>query len=756
MTGNIALSIADSTSTGPGPPFPADAPNVLMIVLDDLGFAQAGCYGSDIDTPNLDRLAQRGVRFTNFHTTAICSPTRACLLTGRNHHRVGMGLVPDLPLNFPGYTGEFPRAAGTLAHVLRDQGWATRAVGKWHLVPWDQRDSGPFHMWPSGLGFERYYGFLNAETNQWTPNLVRDHDHIEPPASPDEGYHLDADLADQAIAQLRQLRQNRPHQPFFLYYATGAPHAPHHAPTEWVDRYRGRFDAGWDAWREQTLARAQDLGVVPADVELSERPPWVEAWDDIDDERRRLYARIMEVYAGFVSHTDHHIGRVLDHLESTGELDETIVMVISDNGASPEGGPHGTWNVMRQYVKTQDREPIADEFAHIHELGGHRAYNHYPWGWAWAGNTPFRRWKRYTFEGGVRDPLIVSWPGCPDPGATRDQYCHVTDLMPTVLDLLGITPPATLDGTEQMTLDGVSLGEVLADPDAAETRTTQYYECWGSRAMYADGWKAVTNHVSQFHPDEMELIVGSHDFATDEWELFDTRSDFTESSNLAEQRPDKLAELVALWEAEAERNQVLPLNDRAPRANAEHMRMPWLSFRTVHHLRPGDKVHELSGPMIFGRCRITAGFDGGVAANASGVLFEQGDWVNGWALFLHDGHLHLAVNLHGSEHRLAAPITAGRDLVAVDLSLDDDRLLVELRDGGEPLTTGTFTIGGPMGPWASDGAFLTVGYARHFPVSDLYQPPAPAPSNFTGLVFDTAPAPEFDFEAELRRAMRHQ
>lgn len=755
MTENIALSITDSTSTRPEPPFPSDSHNVLVIVLDDLGFAQAGCYGSDIDTPNLDRLAERGVRFTNFHTTAICSPTRACLLTGRNHHRVGMGLVPDLPLNFPGYTAEFPRAAGTLAHVLRDRGWATRAIGKWHLVPWDQRDTGPFHMWPSGQGFERYYGFLNAETNQWTPNLVRDHEHIEPPATPAEGYHLDADLADQAISQLRQLRQNRSDQPFFLYYATGSPHAPHHAPAEWVERYRGRFDIGWDVWRTQTLARAKERGVVPFDVQLSERPSWVEAWDDIDDECRRLYARMMEVYAGFVSHTDHHIGRLLDHLESTGELDNTIVVLISDNGASPEGGPHGTWNVMQQYVKSRDPDSLSAEFTHMEELGGFKSYNHYPWGWAWAGNTPFRRWKRYTFEGGVRDPLIISVPGCPDPGSTRDQYCHVTDLMPTVLDLLGIAPPEMLDGTEQMTLDGESLGEILADTTAAETRTTQYYECWGSRAVYDDGWKAVTNHVSQFHAEEMELISGSDDFATDRWELFDTRSDFTESVDLAESEPEKLAELISIWEAEAERNQVLPLNDRAPRANLEHMRMPWLSFRTEHRLRPGDKVHEVSGPMVLRRCRIAARFEGGLEAGASGVLFEQGDWITGWALFLDRGSLHLAVNLHGRNHELVAPVADGSELLVVDLAVEKGELDVVVRDGDKHVTEGAFDVG-VMGPWASDGAFLTVGYARHFPVSDRYQPPAPAPSNFTGLVFDTAPAAEFDFAAEFERAMRHQ
>ncbi|MFT5203373.1 MAG: arylsulfatase A-like enzyme, partial [Candidatus Aldehydirespiratoraceae bacterium] len=307
---SIVLSLAESTAPRAPRPYPAGKPNVVVIVLDDLGFAQLGCYGSSLDTPNLDRLAERGLRFTNFHTTAVCSPTRACLLTGRNHHRVGMGMLPDLPINYPGYTGEFPSSAGTMAQILLDQGYSTTAIGKWHLVPRDQRASGPFNMWPTGVGFERYYGFLNGETNQWTPNLIRDQQHVEPPATPDEGYHLDADLADEAITQLRSLHIHNPDRPFLLWYATGAPHAPHQVAPEWIEPFAGRFDSGWDVMREETFARQKALGVVPADAELSARPEWVEAWDDIDPDRRRLYARMMEVYAGFLAHTDHHIGRV--------------------------------------------------------------------------------------------------------------------------------------------------------------------------------------------------------------------------------------------------------------------------------------------------------------------------------------------------------------------------------------------------------------------------------------------------------------
>ncbi|MEM7141880.1 MAG: sulfatase/phosphatase domain-containing protein, partial [Actinomycetota bacterium] len=413
-------------------------------------------------------------------------------------------------------------------------------------------------------------------------------------------------------------------------------------------------------------------------------------------------------------------------------------------------------NIMQQYKKALGPDQVDEELAHMGELGGFTTYNQYPCRSAHAGNTTIRRWKRYAFEGGVRDPLIVSWPGCDDPGTTRDQYCHVTDLMPTVLDLLGIEVPAELDGTEQMSLDGVSFRAALDDGAADETRTSQYYECWGSRAIYADGWKAVTNHVSQFHADEMALIPGSDDFATDEWELFDTRTDFTESVNLAADEPEKLAGLIAQWDAEAERNNVLPLNDRAPRANVEHMRMPWLGYKTVHALRPGDKVHEVSGPMVFGRCRIVAGFDGGLEPNASGVLFEQGDWVTGWTLYLSGGDLTFALNLGGEEQRVIAPVAAGSDLLAVDFTISQGRLEATLLDGNGECGTGAMDTPGGLGPWAADGAFMTVGYARHFPVSDGYEPPAPTPSNFTGLVFDTGPAPEFDFDAELARVMRHQ
>ncbi len=751
----IELALKDSSAPAAPSPFRTGAPNVVVIVLDDLGFAQLGCYGSDLETPNLDRIAERGLRFTNFHTTAICSPTRACLLTGRNHHRVGMGMLPDLPVNYPAYTGQFPRSAGTLAQILLDAGYSTTAIGKWHLVPRDQRATGPFHMWPTGVGFERYYGFLNGETNQWTPNLVRDQSHVEPPATPEEGYHLDADLADEAIASLRDRRIHQPDRPFFLYYATAAPHAPHQAPAEWIDRFAGRFDDGWDAWRERTFARQKELGIVPADAELSARPDWVEAWDDIDPDRRRLYARMMECFAGFLAHADHQIGRVLDEIEAAGELDDTIVVMVSDNGCSAEGGPNGTWNQLRHYI-TDEEDDIEAELAHYDDLGGPRSSGHYPWGWALAGNTPFRRWKRYTFEGGVRDPLLVSWPGgLGDHGGVRDQYCHVVDLLPTVLDLAGIAPPDELGGVPQMSIDGVTIRDALADVRAPDPRTQQYFECWGSRAIYRDGWKAVTNHVNQLTRAERDNIAGSADFADDEWQLFDTTTDFSESHDLAAAHPETLAELVALWHEEAERNQVLPLDDSRDN-RVDQMHLPWLTFRGTYQLRPGDKLHESNAPVLLFGFRMVASFDADLAADADGVLCEQGDWIAGWAWFLRDGVATWTLVYDGREARVEAPVPRGARVLSLDaVPRETGGFALTLRADGDDIATGEIADVIPA-TIAPDGAFLTVGYARPFPVVEDYSPPAEAPEGFVGVRIDVGAPPPFDFDSELEHVMRHQ
>ena len=497
------------------------------------------------------------------------------------------------------------------------------------------------------------------------------------------------------------------------------------------------------------------MGVIAADVELSARPEWVEPWDDVDPDRQRLYARMMEVYAGFLSHADHHLGRLLDYLEQSGDAENTVVALISDNGASGEGGPNGSWNHLR-HVISDEEDDLELELAHYDELGGFRSAGHYPWGWALAGNTPFRRWKRYTFEGGVRDPFILSWPaGIAAREELRHQYCHVTDVMPTILDLAGVQAPTEFGGVEQMSFDGASMRTVLDNAGSPDHRASQYYECWGSRAMYHQGWKAVTNHVNQLTAADRKNIVGSHDFVEDHWELFDTVTDPTESTDLADQHPEKVAELVDLWNAEADRNGVLPIDDTSVNRIA-HMYVPWMSLRSRYELVPGDQVHEASGPLQFGGYRAVAAFSEGLPEGAAGIICEQGDWTSGWAMFVAEGELRWVAVVYGREYRAVAPAPVGARLVGAVLDPTDDGLFtvtmvadeVEIGSGSQPV---------PLpANWAPDGAFLTVGYGRPFPVCDDYSPTFEAPEGLVSLVIETGPLPPFDFEAEMAHAMRHQ
>ncbi|HMD46004.1 MAG TPA: arylsulfatase, partial [Acidimicrobiales bacterium] len=425
---------------------PAGAPNVVMVVLDDVGFAQLGCFGSDIETPVIDALADGGLRFSNFHTTAVCSATRSCLLTGRNHHSNGMGRVIEVATGFPGYDAVIPRANGFVSEMLLPHGYATYAVGKWHLTPEDECHAGASRRrWPLGRGFERFYGFMSGETHQFAPALVHDNHLVDPPAGIEDGYHLTEDLVDRAIGFVRDLRAVDDTKPFFLYYCPGACHTPHQAPAEWIERYRGRFDGGWDEWRDRTFERQQASGVLRPGTELSPRPEWVRAWADLSPDARRLYARYMEAFAGFLSHTDHHLGRLLDFLALTGDLDDTVVVVLSDNGASSEGGPTGTLNILHGWNRSP--QSLEDALARIDEIGGPRWHNNYPWGWTLAGNTPFKRWKREVHEGGVADPLVVAWPRrLAAVAGVRHQYVHAIDLVPTLLDLVGLGAPTEIDG----------------------------------------------------------------------------------------------------------------------------------------------------------------------------------------------------------------------------------------------------------------------------------------------------------------------
>ncbi|MCC5954142.1 MAG: arylsulfatase [Acidimicrobiia bacterium] len=724
-TTTAPLTTADATSERPEPPFRAGAPNVVVIVLDDTGFAQLGCYGADIATPAIDGLADDGVRLTNFHTTAVCSPTRACLLTGRNHHRVGVGMLPDLPMAFPGYTSRIPSSAGTMAEILRNEGYATFAVGKWHLTPRDQRSpSGPFENWPLGKGFEHYYGFLGGDANHWAPELVRDNSYVDPPRSPDEGYHLTEDLAEEAIARLRELRRNQPTRPFLLWWALGATHAPHHVTPEWVEPYRGQFDLGWDAWRVETLERQIRLGIMPTGTELPTPSEHVPRWDTLSAEHRRLYARMMEIYAGFLTHTDAQIARVLAALGDLGERENTIVVLLSDNGASGEAGPHGSVSEFR-FAQGRD-EDVELNLRLIDELGGPRTYNHYPWGWAEAGNTPVRRFKRYTFEGGVRDPCIVSWPaGLAGRGAIRHQYCHAIDLLPTLLDLAQVSAPDELAGVQQMSFDGVSLRSMLDDAAAPDPRTSQYYECWGSRAMFEGGWKVVTNHVNQLTHAERDLIEGSSDFATDHWHLFDTTNDPAENVDLGDEHPEIRDRLVARWYEEAERNGVLPLSDGVMDRIA-HLFLPWPTGARRVTLRPGERVFEDNTPVLSNGFTITATLAQPLAPGAAGVLAEQGDYNGGWVWHATGDSLVFAVSFV-SEYvtSLDVPLPAGATRLAVVGRPDGDAMELACVADGKTIGTGRLPHAWP-GLWTpNSSASLLCGVGRPLPVCDGYDPTVP-------------------------------
>ena len=736
---------ADETTLAPAAAASGHAvrPNVVMIVLDDLGFGQLGCFGSDIETPNFDRLAAAGLRYNRFHVTAVCSPTRAALLTGRNHHAVGMGFVPDAPLRVPGYTGRIPKSAATLAHHLREAGYSTFAVGKWHLTPRpDRTASGPFDWWPLGQGFERFYGFLHADTNQWTPNLVSDNHFVDPPARPEDGYHLTEDLVDTARRQILDQQQATPGKPFFLYLATGATHTPHQVPAEWSDRYRGRYDDGWQRWRERTFARQVDNGAVPAGTELTERPPWVADWDALPDAERRLYARMHEVYAGFLSHTDHQVGRLLGLLEELGLSEDTLIMVCSDNGASAEGGSSGTINEHR-FLLGMDN--LDDNLARMDELGGFRLYNHYAWGWAWAGNTPFRLWKRYTWLGGTRVPLIMHWPdGIAARGEVRDQFCHAVDLMPTVLDVCGIEPADIVAGVRQQPIDGVSLKASMADPKAPEVRQTQYFELLGSRSIYHQGWKATTDRVGKGVADEERLVEGSKELATDRWSLFDLREDFSEARDLAAERPDVLARLENLWWAEAGRNQVLPMGDYMSRTSTDRDRMsepsPHAAGRRLV-LRPGAgpvAAEAVPSLALGGRVVVDVEIPD---PDAAGILCAQGDWTGGWALYIRDRRLRYALNAVSNEHHVVSDqaLSPGRHTLSIRYTPDGaGGGSLAMFDGDTEIGSGRLPLSPALGAMQTDGSGLRIGHDGGFPVCEHYQPPFAWPGVLHRVVIDTA------------------
>lgn len=756
----IGRTMADSVAWHAPRPRPAGAPNVLVVLLDDVGFAQLGCFGSDISTPHIDRLAGGGVRFNRFHVTALCSPSRASLLTGRNHHAVGMGMLTDLPTGFPGYTARIPKSAATVARVLRDEGWNTMAVGKWHLMPRDERSAaGPFGLWPLGQGFERYYGFLHGDANQWTPTLFRDNSPVAQPRSAEDGYHLTEDLMDESLRMLTDQQNAAPDKPFFLYLAPGTAHAPHQVPREWSDAYAGKFDQGWEKWREEVFARQVAAGVVPEGTELTDRPDWIPDWEALSPEERRLFARFQEVYAGFLTHFDHHLGRLLDGMERLGVLDNTLVVLTSDNGASAEGGPIGSINEHRFGFGVPDT--LEDNLAGLDDIGGFRSYNHYPWGWAWAGNTPFRLWKRYTWLGGTRTPLIVKPPvsavGADGAdGGIRSHISHIVDLFPTILETCGITAPDAVDGVDQQRVDGRSMVAAIADAGAEEFRATQYFEMLGSRSIIHDGWKATTDHISGGVLAE-EVLPGSRDLDADRWSLFRLADDFAEVHDVADEHPEVVRALERRWWAEAEANNVLPIQDSL-QGRIMAMEPPLWPQPTTVVLHPGgtaladESVPSLGlGALV--EADVTVPDDGG-----SGVLAAIGDWSNGWALVVLDGRPAFLLNATSAAHAVHSDVVLppGRHRVGFRL-LTADAVGVLLVDGKvvgrAPLPDGVGASGIQIG-----GGGLRLGHDDGFPVSDDYAPPFPWTGELHTVTFHQWPQPlsEEDVAAQLAVLLRNE
>ncbi len=760
--GVIGDTWRDSTPWWPPDPSPpTGAPNVVLVVLDDVGYAQLGCYGSDIDTPVIDGLAAGGVRLANFHTTALCSPTRACLLTGRNHHSNGMARVADLAVGFPGYNGLIPRENGFLSEILSDSGYVPLAVGKWHLTPEDETHfAAPRDSWPCGRGFRHWYGFHGGETHQFVPNLFRDHTAVAPPRTPEDGYHLSEDLADEAIMMLGALRSVEPEQPFYLHFATGACHSPHHAPPEWLEKYHGQFDRGWDVWREETFARQLAARLLPETTKLASRPPWVPAWDSLEPQDQKVAAKFMECFAGFLSHADAQIGRVLEFIDELGETDNTIVVVVSDNGASAEGGALGSINDARLWNGVPaGRKELRSR---IDEIGTQSTHNNYPWGWTMAGNTPFRRWKREVHEGGVADPCIVHWPrGITTRGEIRTQFAHAIDVLPTLLELIGVDAPDELAGIEQSPIEGTSFSYLLDDAAAPERHTTQYFEMLGSRGIYHDGWKAVTyKPLGHMYDDGIDPDAP---FEDDEWELYDVRLDPSETMNLARDEPRRLAEMIELWWAEARKYQVLPLDNR-PLAALEAPRRAFHSRRNITYYPSPHPVPENNAINTRGRShRIVATVD--VPSGSSpveGVLLAMGTVLGGWSFHVLDGRLRYVSNYVGrdqyvvdsepviepGEHTLIMQFDARPDFSGTARLFVDG---IEVGVGEIPRTT-------PVRHSIS-GAGMTCGWEQGPPVGPEYT----APFAWTGTIqrvtvdiTDSAGEPERDLEAEFDAVMSEQ
>ncbi|MDP3854132.1 arylsulfatase [Phenylobacterium sp.] len=712
MAAKIGRTLADSTPHWPQRPAPPKgAPNILVVLFDDVGFSDFGCYGSPIKTPTIDAIAGAGLRYTGFHTTAMCSTTRAALLTGRNHHSVGMGCLANFDSGFPGYRGKIAREAGTLPEMLRANGYGTYMVGKWHATPLTETGAaGPFDGWPLGRGFDRYYGFMDAETDQYSPELVRDNTPIEAPATFPEGYHLTTDLVDQSIRYVADHVADAPDKPWLLWLAFGACHAPHQAPREIIESYDVVFEGGWDVERERRLERQKALGIVPPDTRLPARNDGVKAWADHGPDEQRVFTRLQSAFAGMLDHADRHLARLVEFLDEANLRDDTLILVLSDNGASQEGGPFGFVNAMGPY--NMKPEPVAEKLARIDLIGGPDSHSNFPHGWAMASNTPLRRYKQNTHGGGIRDPLVISWPkGIAARGELRGQFAHASDFTPTLLEVLGLTPPDAINGVVQMPMEGVSFAPSLADPTAPPRGRAQYFEMFGHRGLWKDGWKAVA-----YHPPGLS-------FDDDRWELFHLDADFSETDDLARAQPAKLAELQALWWKEAEACQVLPLDDRFAARFAENAaRYSGPRKRFVFHKGMGHLPTDCAPDVRSRDYRIVA--EARIEPGCEGVLIAHGDATCGYSLFVRDGRLHHTINIGGTRATVSsdAPLAPGWRTLGVICAQGDGRTFTLTVDGEPAGQLHTYLGFATLISWSG----LDIGRDRGSAVGDY-----PAPFSFT-------------------------
>jgi arylsulfatase len=757
--GRVGETYSDSQPDMPEPlSAPAGAPNVLIVLLDDVGFGQTATFGGPVATPTLQQLAAGGVSFNRFHTTALCSPSRAALLTGRNHHSAHTGTIMELATGFEGYDGQLRGDTATIAEVLRRNGYATAAFGKWHNTPdYELGPTGPFDRWPTGLGFDHWWGFQGGEASQWNTPLYSDTTPIEPPDDAD--WHFSEAIADQCISWISSHRAASPNRPFFAYWAPGCAHAPHHVAAEWADKYAGAFDHGWDEQRRITHDRQKELGVVPADSELTPRPDSIPAWDDCTDDERRLYARMQEVFAGFLEHCDVQVGRIVEAIDAMGIRDDTLIIyIVGDNGPSAEGSLTGTLNNMKSQHGFPD--DVATMVAHIDEIGGPLHEQHYPVGWSWAGSSPFQWMKQVASHfGGTRNPVVFSWPsGISDHGGLRTQFHHLIDIVPTILDVAGLPEPTEVDGVQQKPLEGVSMRYAFDAPDAPGRHITQYFEMFGHRAIYHDGWVA-----GCMHGRAPWQASGSAPFDADTWELYHIDTDFSQARDLAQEQPEKLAELQALFSLEAEKHNVFPLDDRfAERADARLRPSP-IAGVTSFQFFPGTiRIPEPVAPN-------TKNVDHTIAAEidipiggAEGVLAACGGSSGGWALFVHEGRLVWEHNWFSDTRYRAIsdePLPAGRYVVSAEIRVDDSKIPgtgghVTLRRNDIEIGRGRFDKQVPF-RFTVNETFDT-GSDTITPVSDLYTSPA----TFTGTLFrvlvDVSGQSFVDFETHVRVALAIQ